>query len=196
VKATLEDINKQFAGKKVTKEQAKEIEEKKAELRAIENTDANDVISQVATKLGEFFTTMDKIEAALHELERKSQTLQDPTESLRKLALERELVKTRLEHMEAEIRKEMCWNTPAELGDLYTRYTKMWALTMAQQEEARQKQLIKDRQEAWRRDQLKILIKGAMGWALVVALVLTEVAGLLLTIRLYQQNALPSWLDW
>ena len=56
VSAVLKDIDKQFAGKKVSKEQAKKIEEKKAEVRAVATTDPTDVITQVGNSLSDFFT--------------------------------------------------------------------------------------------------------------------------------------------
>ena len=54
VSEVLKDIDRQFAGKKVSKEQAQKIEEKKAEVRAIAKTDPVDVITQVGNSLNDF----------------------------------------------------------------------------------------------------------------------------------------------
>ena len=196
VSAVLKDIDEQFAGKKVSKEQAKKIAEKKAEVKAAGNTDPGDALTQIGQRLGDFFDTMDKIEQAFHEQERKAREIHDDKDgSLKRMALNRVMIRTRLEHMEAEIRQEMTWNTPAELGDLWTRFSKMWEKTLEEQTEARRIQLVKDQDERWRKTRIKNAIKDNLLWLLVMLVIALEGFGLLWTIRLHQQNELPSWLD-
>ena len=197
VSAVLKDIDEQFAGKKVSKEQAKKIAEKKAEVKAVGNTDPGDALTQIGQRLGEFFDAMDKIEQAFHEQERLAHKIHDDKDgSLKRMALNRVMIRTRLEHMEAEIRQEMTWNTPAELGDLWTRFSKMWEKTLEEQTEARRVQLIKDQDERWRKTRIKNAIKDNLLWLLVMLVIALEGIGLLWTIRLHQQNELPSWLVW
>jgi len=195
VSAVLKDIDAQFAGKKVSKEQAAKIEEKKKEVKEAANTDPGDALAQIGQRLGDFFDAMDKIEHAFHEQERKAHLIHDDKDgSLKRMALNRVIIKTRLEHMEAEIRQEMTWNTPAELGDLWTRFSKMWAQTLEEQTEARRIQLIKDQEERWRKERIKNAIKDNLLWLVVFVILLIEALGLLWTIQLHQQNELPSWL--
>lgn len=195
VSSVLKDIDAQFAGKKVSKEQAKKIEEKKKEVKEAGSTDPGDALAQIGQRLGDFFDAMDKIEQAFHEQERKAHTIHDDKDgSLKRMALNRVLIRTRLEHMEAEIRQEMTWNTPQELGDLWTRFSKMWAQTLEEQTEARRIQLIADQQERWRRNRIKNAIKDNLLWLVVFVILAIEAMGLLWTIRLHQQNELPSWL--
>ena len=195
VKDVLKDIDKQFAGKTVSKEQAHQIAEEKERVKQASNTDPGDVISQIGQQLGEFFDSMDKIEAAFHEQERKAHEIHDDKDgSLKRMALNRVLIRSRLEQMHSEIRTQMTWNTPQELGDLWTRFNDMWEQTLEEQTEARQRQLIKDREARWRRDRIRNAIKdNLMGLAVFLVLAL-ELWGILWTIRLHQQNALPSWL--
>jgi len=138
---------------------------------------------------------MDKIEEAFHEQERKAHEVHnDKDGSLKRMALNRVLIRSRLEQMHAEIRTQMTWNTPQELGDLWTRFNSMWEQTLEEQTEARRKQLVKDREARWRRDRIRNAIKdNLMGLAVFLVLAL-ELWGILWTIRLHQQNALPSWL--
>jgi len=191
----LKDIDAQFAGKKVSKEQAAKIEEKKKEVKEAGNTDPGDALTQIGQRLGDFFDAMDKIEAAFHEQERKSHLIHDDKDgSLKRMALNRVMIRTRLEHMEAEIRTEMTWNTPAELGDLWTRFSKMWEQTLEEQTEARRLQLIKDQEARWRKMRIKNAIKDNLLWLAIFAVLVIETLGLLWTIQLHQQNELPSWL--
>lgn len=195
VSAVLKDIDSQFAGKKVSKEQAKKIEEKKQEVKEAANTDPGDALAQIGQRLGDFFDAMDKIEEAFHEQERKAHLIHDDKDgSLKRMALNRVMIRTRLEHMEAEIRQEMTWNTPAELGDLWTRFSKMWEQTLEEQTEARRLQLIKDQEARWRKMRIKNAIKDNLLWLAIFVILAIEALGLLWTIRLHRQNELPSWL--
>jgi len=195
VSAVLKDIDAQFAGKKVSKEQAQKIEEKKREVKEAGNTDPGDALTQIGQRLGDFFDAMDKIEEAFHEQERKAHLIHDDKDgSLKRMALNRVMIRTRLEHMEAEIRQEMTWNTPAELGDLWTRFSKMWEQTLEEQTEARRLQLIKDQEARWRKMRIKNAIKDNLLWLAIFVILAIEALGLLWTIRLHRQNELPSWL--
>lgn len=195
VSAVLKDIDAQFAGKKVSKEQAEKIEEKKREVKEAGNTDPGDALTQIGQRLGDFFDAMDKIEEAFHEQERKAHLIHDDKDgSLKRMALNRVMIRTRLEHMEAEIRQEMTWNTPAELGDLWTRFSKMWEQTLEEQTEARRLQLIKDQEARWRKMRIKNAIKDNLLWLAIFVILAIEALGLLWTIRLHRQNELPSWL--
>lgn len=195
VSAVLKDIDAQFAGKKVSKEQAEKIEEKKREVKEAGNTDPGDALTQIGQRLGDFFDAMDKIEEVFHEQERKAHLIHDDKDgSLKRMALNRVMIRTRLEHMEAEIRQEMTWNTPAELGDLWTRFSKMWEQTLEEQTEARRLQLIKDQEARWRKMRIKNAIKDNLLWLAIFVILAIEALGLLWTIRLHRQNELPSWL--
>lgn len=195
VKDVLKDIDKQFAGKTVSKEQAHQIAEEKERVKQASNTDPGDVISQIGQQLGEFFDSMDKIEAAFHEQERKAHEIHDDKDgSLKRMALNRVLIRSRLEQMHSEIRTQMTWNTPQELGDLWTRFNDMWEQTLEEQTEARQRQLVKDRQARWRRDRIRNAIKDNLVGLAVFLVLALETWGILWTIRLHKQNELPSWL--
>ena len=195
VKDVLNDIDKQFAGKTISKEQAHQIEEEKQRVKQASNTDPGDVISQIGQQLGEFFDSMDKIEAAFHEQERKAHEIHDDKDgSLKRMALNRVLIRSRLEQMHSEIRTQMTWNTPQELGDLWTRFNDMWEQTLEEQTEARQRQLVKDRQARWRRDRIRNAIKDNLLFLGVMLVLILEGMGLLWTIQLHQQSDLPLWL--
>ena len=191
VKDVLKDIDKQFAGKTVSKEQAHQIAEEKERVKQASNTDPGDVISQIGQQLGEFFDSMDKIEAAFHEQERKAHEIHDDKDgSLKRMALNRVLIRSRLEQMHSEIRTQMTWNTPQELGDLWTRFNDMWEQTLEEQTEARQRQLVKDRQARWRRDRIRNAIKDHLLFLGVMLVLILEGMGLLWTIQLHQQSDL------
>lgn len=194
VKEILDDINKQFAGKKVSKEQAQKIEEKKAEVKAAASADPNDVISRIGEHLGNFFDAFDKIEKLFWEEERKSKMVYSGDESVSKRALTRVLIRTRLEQMHAEIRQEMTWNTPAELGDLWSRFEIMREQIIAEQEAAREVQRIKDQQRAYRKREFRSFIENQLLWAAALLVITIFTALLLWSIKLHNEGLLRLWL--
>lgn len=194
VKEILDDINKQFAGKKVSKEQAQKIEEKKAEVKAAASADPNDVIGRIGENLGNFFDAFDKIEQAFWEEERKSKVVYSGDESLGKRALNRVLIRTRLEQMHAEIRQEMTWNTPPELGDLWSRFEKMREQMIQEQELARENQRIKDQQTAFRKREFISFIENQVIWAVALLIITIFLSLLLWSIKRHNEGLLRLWL--
>ena len=127
VSSVLKDIDKQFAGRKVSKEQAVKIAEKKAEFKEAATTDPNDVISRIGNQLGDFFEAFDKIEQLFYEEERNANKVYEGEDSVSKRALQRVLIRSRLQMMEAEMRELMIYHSPPELKDLWTRFEAMRA---------------------------------------------------------------------
>lgn len=125
VSEVLKDIDRQFAGKKVSKAQAEKIEEKRAEVRAVGNTDPNDVISNIGNQLGDFFDAFDKIEQLFYEEEKHSQEVYEGEDSVSKRALQRVLIRSRLQLMQQEIKELMIYKSPPELKDLWSRFELM-----------------------------------------------------------------------
>lgn len=140
VKGIIDDINKQFSGKKVSKEQAEKIEQEKERVRKIGAADPNEVMGQIGESLGAFFDAFDRIEELFWEEERNAKKVYTGDLSPSRRALRRVLIRTRLEQMYAEIRTEMTWNTPIELGDLWTRFNKMRDQIGEEQRVAREEQ--------------------------------------------------------
>lgn len=129
VKAVIKDLEQQFKeqtkDKPPTKEQKQQFEEEKKRVIEASNTDPNDVMTKITDQLGEFFDAMDKIEAIFWEEERKSKSLYTGDVSLSRRALQRVMIRTRLEQMEVELREQMIYHVPADLKDLWTRFITM-----------------------------------------------------------------------
>ena len=117
------------------------------------DTFARPLAAQVGEQLGTFFDSFSKIEDLFWEEERKSKEVYTGDESLGKRALQRVLIRTRLEKMEKDLRETMVYNAPAELGDLWTRFEKMRAQIAEEQKEARAIQVREEAAKAWQRRQ-------------------------------------------
>ena len=156
VKEVLNDIDAQFAGKPVSKEQQVKIQEEKQRVKEIAKADPNDVIATVGNHLGAFFDTFDAIEKLFWEEEMQAKQVYRGDLSPSRRALQRVLIRTRLEHMFAEIRTEMTWNAPPELDDLWTRFSAMRKQISKEQEQAREEEHRKQVLAAWKKEKLML----------------------------------------
>ena len=194
VKEVLADLQSQFAGKKVSKEQKAQYEAEKERVKSIGASNPDQVITQIGEQLGVFFDAFDQIEHLFWEEERNAKKVYTGDVSLSRRALQRVLIRSRLAQMHADIRQEMCWNTPAELGDLWTRFEQMRAQVEQEQAEAREEQRIEDVKIAWQRQQNLDLWRSRAGDLLLVALLVIYVWGLMWSIKFHKES-LDSFLS-
>lgn len=193
VSEVLKDIDKQFAGKKVSKEQLKKIEEKREEVKAAATTDPNDVISNIGNQLGDFFDAFDKIEQLFYEEERHAMEVYEGEDSVSKRALQRVLIRSRLQLMETEMREIMIYQSPPELKDLWTRFELMREQIGKEQKWAWEQLRIARRKEEYERRKLHDFIWELVIWLLAVTAVLGYVMLVLWGIVLHKENSLSLW---
>ena len=149
VKGVLDDLDKQFSkqheGKAPTKEQKQQFEQKKKEIKENLSKDPNDIMSTIGDQLGTFFDAMDKIEELFYEEEKKAKEVYTGDVSLSRRALQRVLIRSRLEQMEVELREQMIYHVPADLKDLWTRFQEMRGQIIEEQKVARK---VKEKEDA------------------------------------------------
>lgn len=137
VKEVLDDLKSQFNKiQNPTNEQKIQFNEQVQKVQRIAKADPNDALGEVGEHLGKFLDAYDAIEKLFLEEERNSKKVYKGEESVGRRALRRVLIRSRLSAMYADIRTEMTFNAPAELGDLYTRFEKMWEQIQEEQKQA------------------------------------------------------------
>lgn len=192
VKEVLDDLEKTFKtqhkGKPPSQEAIKQYNAERERVKAVGGRDPNDIISEVGAKLGDFFDAFDKIEQLFYEEERKAKQVYTGDDSLSKRALQRVLIRSRLEMMYKEIREEMIYNTPGELKDLWTRFEKMRAQVQEEQEEARAEQTRRDAEKAWQRQQIINRWRDRAGAISLTVLAALYIWGLLWAINRHRMN--------
>jgi hypothetical protein len=144
VKQIYDEISGQFAGKTVSKEQAKKIETEKARIAEVAKTNPDEVIFKIGDELGNMFDAFDRLEALFWEQEREAKKLQGKDVSLKRMALKRILVRQRLLAMQVELREQMVYHSPPELGALWTQFEEMRGQIEEEQRLAREKQARED----------------------------------------------------
>lgn len=158
VKGILDDINHQFAGKPVSKEQAKKIEAEKTRVQEVAKTSPDELMFKIGEDLGTMFDAFDRIEELFWEQEREAKKVQSKDVSLKRMALRRLLIRNKLMTMHAEIKHQMIYESPPELGSLWTDFEAMRDQIAEEQRVAREKQ---DREEALERANKDKMVRDA-----------------------------------
>lgn len=146
VKQIYDEINGQFAGKKVSKAQADEITKEKKWVEEVAKADPTEVMFKIGDNLGAMFDAFDTLEAIFWQQERDAKKVQ--TGSLKRLALKRILIRNKLQAMHAEIKHVMIYESPPELGSLWSDFEAMRGKIEAEQKTAREDVRDAKRQEA------------------------------------------------
>jgi hypothetical protein len=128
VKGVLKDLDDQFhklhpPNRPPTAAQVKQLNEKKAEVKELNrrSADATNVYTEIGDALGQYYDNYFKCLAVLEDEEKRSKTeVYTGGDSLAKRALKRVLMKKQLEQMGTELRELMIYQSPPELGALFT----------------------------------------------------------------------------
>jgi hypothetical protein len=144
VKQIYDEINGQFAGKKVSKAQAEKIQEEKKRVEEVAKANPDDVIFKIGDELGNMFDAFDRLEALFWEQEREAKKLQSKDVSLKRMALRRIMIRNKLLAMQVELREQMVYHSPPELGALWSQFEEMRNQIEEEQRQAREKQARED----------------------------------------------------
>ena len=187
VKDVLEDLKTQF-GKIPNPTNAQKIQynEEVAKVQEIGRADPNDVFIKIGNDLGVLMDEYDKIGKVFIQQEAEATQVYTGTDSVGKRALIRVIIRSRLDAMFAELRETMVYKAPAELGDLWSRYEKMWKQIVIEQDEAHKRETVKIQIEAARQRRLRRKRKEEAVWVGAILFVVVWFASLLVLLRTSQ----------
>jgi len=191
VKDVIKDLEQQFKEKTKDKPPSRELkqqfEEEKQRVIETSKADPSDVMAKIADQLGDFFDAMDKIEEIFWEEERKSKALYTGDVSLSRRALQRVMIRTRLEQMEVDLREQMIYHVPADLKDVWTRFNAMRKDMDKEQKIYRAQKIKEDAIKAAKRAKRmeNIQFEIAIGIGIIVVII---VMGLLFTFIHYDKK--------
>ena len=137
-----------FFGSKPKPQAAKPVaKNKKSAYVAVDETQ---VKVDIVKSLTEFFRLQEQLAAHIREEEEKSKTVYDPNQNLMEAALKRTMATQEMAALEVTIRETMVYQSPPEMGALFSAVHEMREVIEAEQTKARLKQEATKRQEAWR----------------------------------------------
>lgn len=126
----------------------KPVAKKKEKFVAVDETQ---VKVDIVKNLTEFFRLQEQLAAHIREEEEKSLTVYDPDQNHMEAALKRVMAQQEMDALVVQIRECMVYQSPPEMGALYSEVFSMKDKIEEEQTQARLKQEAIKRQEAWLR---------------------------------------------
>ena len=178
VRDVLKDLDSQFHklydGRPVPPEAKKQLQEEKARVvelnKKAEASEHTGIYQEIGNHLGTYYDNFYKCMAIFDEQERRARReIYTGEDSLGKRALQRVLMRKQLQQMEVELRELMIYQSPPELGALYTEVEDMMKQMGAEQKTLVVQQMkVEEAQRKRQQARLKQLrIEFAMGVAVV-----------------------------
>lgn len=184
VKDVLDDLKSQFQKiENPTSAQKIQYNEEVQRVQQIAKADPNDVFLQIGNDLGALMDAYDDIGKAFLAQEAEAHQVYKGNDSVGKRALNRVIIRARLDAMLAELRETMVYKAPAELGDLWTKYEKMWKQIVVEQDEAQKREAARLKIERAQRRRVIEKRKENAVWIGAILFVVMWYVGVLILIR-------------
>ena len=126
----------------------KPVAKKKEKFVAVDETQ---VKVNIVKQLTEFFKIQEQLAAHIREEEEKSRSVYDPDQNHMEAALNRVMAQQQMAELVVQIRECMVYQSPPEMGALYSEVFEMREVIQEEQEQARLKQEAKERYKEWLR---------------------------------------------
>lgn len=127
---------------------SKPLAKKKEKFVAVDETQ---VKVNIVKQLTEFFKIQEQLAAHIREEEEKSRSVYDPDQNHMEAALNRVMAQQQMAELVVQIRECMVYQSPPEMGALYSEVFEMREIIQEEQEQARLKQEAKERYKEWLR---------------------------------------------
>jgi uncharacterized protein YdaU (DUF1376 family) len=159
---------KLFGAKPKTEQPVQQTKKKEKYVAVNETQVMVDIVAQLTT----FFKLQTQLQAHIREEEERSRTVYDPEANLMEAALKRVMALDQMAELEVTIRETMVYQSPPEMGALYSKVFEMRDVISSEQEGARLKQEAKERYKAWQREEAKRNLQEKSAYLLVTSLFL------------------------
>ena len=122
--------------------------------KSVAPADENTVYTDLAQNLSKLFRLQDQLTKYIREEEEKSKSVYDPNQTLMEAALQRVLVQEQMDKLAEQVQWEMIYNSPPELGALFSKCHAMRTKIIAELDYARQKIEKKKRDAQRKKEQM------------------------------------------
>jgi uncharacterized membrane protein len=146
--------------------------------------DEQDIKKELIKNLKVFFKGMIAMDKKIKAQEERIETQEIPADELLDISLDHVVAKKAMEKLQKEIRETMVYQSPPELGALYTDVVEMFGLVQEKQEVTHLLNIRKRKEAYQRQQQLLNKIRQRILWVIVMALLVMEIWGLTLAILL------------
>lgn len=194
VNDVLKDLKDQYHKLvKPSPEQTKQYNEEVKRVQEIAKTHPQDALNSIWDHLGTFIDEYDKLAKAFVEEEASAKKLYKGTESLARRALRRIQLRTQLDAMLAEVREMMVYQTPPELGSVWSKFEAAYEEIAREQNEALANEMRKTQIVLWRRRRAVNQVKALATWIGAILFVVAWMWGVLILLKTSQTYQLLSY---
>jgi uncharacterized protein YdaU (DUF1376 family) len=130
--------------------------------------DETKVMADIVTQLTQFFKLQEQLAAHIREEEEKSRSVYDPDANLMEAALKRVMAQDQMAALEVTIRETMVYQSPPEMGAMYSKVFDMRDVIKAEQDRARKKR----DEDSWQRKERERLTNEKQAYLLATFLFL------------------------
>ncbi len=180
VSDVLKDLKEQY-NKIVSpsKEQTKQYQEEVKRVQEVAKATPDDVLNDIWSNLGNFIDQYEALAKIYVQSEAAAKEVYKGDLSLGRRALERIRLESKLDEMLAQVREQMVYNTPPELGSVWSRFEKAWHDIQNEQADALAIETRKIQAARWQRRAAINRLKGRLVWIGAVVFVILWAVGLM-----------------
>ena len=136
------------------------------------DVDETQVKIDIVKNLTEFFKLQEQLAAHIREEEQKSLTVYDPDQNHMEAALKRVMAQQEMDALVVQIRECMVYQSPPEMGALYSEVFSMKDKIEEEQTQARLRQEAIKRQEVWLRKEEERNLQAKLGAVIATSIFL------------------------
>jgi len=158
----------------------KPVAKKKEKFVAVDETQ---VMADIVTQLTKLFRLEEQLAKHIREEEEKSKNVYDPDANLMETALQRVMAQQQMAELIVTVRETMVYQSPPELGALYSKVFEMREIIAQEQEQARLKQEAQQRYKQWQRQEAKRNLRAKSAYLIATTIFLLYLWSFLLLVN-------------
>ena len=171
-------------------EQKKQYNEEVKKVQEVAKAVPDDVLSDIWSNLGTFIDQYEALVKIYVQSEAAAKEVYKGDLSLGRRALERIRLESKLNDMLAQVREQMVYNTPPELGSVWARFEKAWTDIQNEQADALAIETRKIQAARWQRRQQINRVKSQLAW--IGAVVLTILWAIMLMVLIVRSETMRT----
>lgn len=191
VSGVLKDLKEQYH--KIvdpSPEQKKQYNEEVKRVQEVAKATPDDVLNDIWSNLGTFIDQYEALVKIYVQSEAAAKEVYKGDLSLGRRALERIRLESKLNDMLAQVREQMVYNTPPELGSVWSRFEKAWTDIQNEQADALAIETRKIQAARWQRRQQINRVKSQLVW--IGAVVLTILWAIMLMVLIVRSETMRT----
>ena len=160
-------------------EQKRQYNEQVKKVQEVAKSSPDDVLNDIWSNLGNFIDQYEALAKIYIQSEAESKEVYRGELSLGRRALERIRLESKLNEMLAQVREQMVYNTPPELGSVWARFEKAWTDIQNEQADALAVETRKIQAARWQRRKAINRLKARLIYVGAIVFVVLWAVGLM-----------------